>query len=51
MLSLHRKMVALLSRIREPISEFDEIYYFKRALGPALAPFALPSMTMLSGLL
>ncbi len=40
-LSLHRKMVALLSRIREPISEFKKIYYFKRALVPALAPFCV----------
>ena len=40
-LSLHRKMVALLSRIREPVSEFDKIYYFKRALGPALASFCI----------
>ncbi len=40
-LSLHRKMVALLSRICEPISEFDKIYYFKRALGPALAPICV----------
>ena len=40
-LSLHRKMVALLSRIRETVSEFDKIYCFKRALGPALAPFCV----------
>ncbi len=40
-LSLHHKMVAPLSRIRGPISEIDKIYYSKRALGPALAPFCV----------